>query len=95
MAPVDPMGALGLNRPAELIPGFEFAEQVFDLTDDPGEQKNRSSQNAILPAPVWILRQKLGEVEPPGREKASRNGVSPEQLEQLRALGYVDALETP
>lgn len=90
IAPVRPLGALGMQRPDEIVPGFEFVEQVFDLSSDPSEQVNRAGNGASLPAAVWILRQQLDKIESPGREKMNAHGLSKEHKDQLKALGYLD-----
>jgi arylsulfatase A-like enzyme len=89
VGPVAPVGALGLEHPSALIADFESAEQIFELSNDRGELVNRAGDHTALPEEVWVLRQKLGQIEPPGSEIATSKGLSFEHLEQLRALGYI------
>jgi len=84
IAPVRPLGALGMQRPDEVVPGFEFAEQVFDLSSGPSEQVDRAGNGASLPAAVWILRQQLDKIEPPGREKMEAHGGAQGSAEGTR-----------
>jgi hypothetical protein len=79
-----------MARPSELIPGFPLEEQVFETHTDPRELANRALDPGSLPAQVWLLRQTLGNVTPPGRASTRQLTLPDPQVEQLRALGYID-----
>jgi arylsulfatase A-like enzyme len=67
--------------------------ELFDLASDPGERKNLVAERPEL---VERLRARLVELvaaaEPP---ETARSELEPEQLEQLRALGYVGGSAGP
>jgi len=65
-------------------------EELYDLRSDPGETENVAEDQAVLAAlhrqrlHRWILEQRVG------RSTASQQAeISEEQMENLRALGYV------
>jgi hypothetical protein len=65
-------------------------EELYDLREDPGETRNLIERQPLRAAFYrqllfgWILEQRRG-----GGGSAERAELTPNQLENLRALGYV------
>ena len=65
--------------------------ELYDLADDPGEQRDRSSAD---PAQVARLREALARARQ-GETSGARSASDPEVAERLRALGYVTTGPAP
>jgi arylsulfatase A-like enzyme len=93
MSAVEEIGAIGVTRPGDTIPGFIHEEQIFGVSKDPFERINRADEPTLLPESVWLMRQAIGASERAGSERASRETISDERQKQLEALGYLQAVE--
>jgi arylsulfatase A-like enzyme len=74
-----------IHRPGESADAF----QLYNLQEDPGEQHDRLRE---APAAALSLQEQLtryGEMTSRYRFVAQKQRVSPEQVERLKALGYV------
>jgi arylsulfatase A-like enzyme len=66
------------------------AQELYDLVEDPGERHDLVRDKPLLVSfyrqllARWLVDMKLGEVEPPPQA-----ALTPEQRENLKALGYV------
>ena len=85
-------GAKGMRTASELIPGFPLHEHVFEVRSDALEHSNLSGQPTRLPAEIWLMRQALGGVDPPGQfpPETEKQALSEQDREQLDALGYIE-----
>jgi arylsulfatase A-like enzyme len=87
-----PRYALRDARWAYLYDTATGAEQLFDTLADPGETKDQASREDLR---VAYYRQTLHEwtrgVARSVKSTAESVGMSPEQCENLKALGYVQA----
>ncbi len=81
-----------MRTASELIPGFSLHEHVFDVRADGLELSNLSEQPTRLPAEIWLMRQALSEIDPPGQlpPRAAERGLSQRDREQLDALGNIE-----
>ena len=72
------------------------ANELYDLALDPGETENLAASRAAeaqrLEAELWKLLRIAGCGELPVGDRSGPGGrdLSPEQLEALRRLGYVE-----
>jgi arylsulfatase len=73
----------------------EFTEELYDLSSDPGEQTDLILDRPSLAGSLYDAMEKITVSNPCGllknanRGKAPEDHLSPEQIEQLRSLGYI------
>jgi arylsulfatase A-like enzyme/Tfp pilus assembly protein PilF len=63
--------------------------ELYDLQNDPQEKNNRAAEKGEATAALrGQLRELVGRYPPPARDQSTA-GLTPEEIEKLRSLGYV------